>query len=160
MNRTRKIVTTAAAAVLATSGIVFATSAEAATAVVQITFIQYDSPGTDNRSNSSLVAEYVRVTNKSNQRLNLEKWTLRDAANHVFTFPKHSFGPGGTVYIHTGKGTNGKQPNGTPDSARLYQQRGAYVWNNDKDTATLKSASGRTYDTCSWQRTGTGKTSC
>jgi hypothetical protein len=140
--------------------VTFALPADAATAVVQFSKIQYDSPGTDNRSNASLVGEYVRITNKSTTTINLEKWTLRDAAWHVYTFPKHTFGPNGTVYVHTGKGTNGKQPNGTADSARLYQQRGAYVWNNDGDTATLRSASGRTYDTCKWTMKGSGYTAC
>ncbi len=160
MKRTYKIVTAVAASVVTAAVLGFALPADAATAVVQFTKIQFDSPGTDTRSNASLVGEYVRITNKSTQRINLKQWTLVDASNHKFTFPDHSFGPGGTVYVHTGKGTNGKQPNGTPDSARLYQQRGAYVWNNDGDTATLRSASGRLSDTSKWTTRGTGVTSC
>lgn len=160
MKRSRKIITAAAVTTFATGGVVFAASADAATAVVQFTKIQYDSPGSDDRSNTSLVNEYVRITNKSNQRINLKQWTLVDASNHKYTFPDHSFGPGGTVYVHTGKGTNGRQPNGTADSARLYQQRGAYIWNNTGDTATLRSASGRLYDTCKWTSKGSGSTNC
>ncbi len=62
--------------------------------------------------------------------------------------------------MHTGKGTNGRNPSGQPDSAHLYWNSGAYVWNNDKDTATLRSASTRLYDTCAWRAKGTGVTYC
>jgi hypothetical protein len=58
------------------------------------------------------------------------------------------------VYVHTGRGENG-----TPDSAHLYWRSGNSIWNNDKDTATLRSAS-RTYDTCGWTKPGTGTSSC
>ena len=97
----------------------------------------------------------LRRSNKSTTSVNLLKWTIKDAAGHTYTFPSHTFGPGKTVYVHTGKGTNGR-----PDSAHLYWNSGNYIWNNDKDTATLRSASGRAYDTCSWTKPGTGVTYC
>jgi Lamin Tail Domain len=141
------------AAVLGTLAV--ALPAEAATAVVQFSKIQFNSPGTDSRSNASLVSEYIRITNKSKTSLNLIKWTIKDAAGHTFTFPSHSIGAGKTVYIHTGRGTNGR-----PDSAHLYWNSGNYIWNNDKDKATLRSASGRIYDTCAWTKPGSGITYC
>jgi hypothetical protein len=45
-------------------------------------------------------------------------------------------------------------------SRHRYQQRAAYVWNNDADTAILRDAAGRNVDSCRWTRTGTGKISC
>ena len=161
MTRRMRTTLTAAAAGAAVLGTVaLALPADAATAVVQFTRIQYDSPGTDNRTNASLVNEYLRITNRSTSSINLLKWTIKDAAGHTYTFPSHTFGPGKTVYVHTGKGTNGRNPAGQPDSAHLYWNSGAYIWNNDKDTATLRSASTRLYDTCSWRSRGTGATSC
>ncbi len=62
------------------------------------------------------------------------------------------------MYVHTGDGTRGKQPNGTADSSRFYWNSGNYVWNNDKDTATLRSGSGRAYDPCQWTKPGKGST--
>jgi hypothetical protein len=160
MTRLRTILTAAAAGAAVLGTVALALPADAATAVVQVTRIQYDSPGKDTRTNASLNAEYIRITNRSASSINLLKWTIKDAAGHTYTFPSHTFGPGKTVYVHTGKGTDGRNPSGRPDSAHLYWNSGAYIWNNDKDTATLRSASTRLYDTCSWSRTGTGATAC
>jgi hypothetical protein len=158
--RLRTTLTAAAAGAAVLGAVALALPADAATAVVQFSKIQYNSPGADTRSNTSLVNEYVRITNKSTQSINLLKWTLKDAAGHTYTFPSHTFGPGKTVYVHTGKGTDGRSPSGQVDSAHLYWNSGAYIWNNDKDTATLRSASTRVYDSCSWSRSGTGVTYC
>jgi hypothetical protein len=135
-----------AAVAVALSGVA-AVPASAATSSIRFTKIQYDSPGTDTRSVKSLNAEYVRITNTGKTSVNLSKWTLRDAKGHTFTFPSHVVRAGKAVYVHTGKGTNGR-----PDAAHLYWQSGNYVWNNDKDTATLRSGSGRVYDTCKWTK--------
>jgi hypothetical protein len=134
---------------------VIAIPASAATAVIEFSKIQYNSPGTDNRTNTSLNGEYVRITNNGNTVANLDRWTLRDTAGHVFKFSRQLVYPGRSVYVHTGRGKSG-----TPDSAHLYWGSGNYIWNNDKDTATLRSASGRTYDTCGWIKPGTGASSC
>ena len=160
MTRLRTTLTAAAAGAAVLGTVALALPADAATAVVQFTRMQYDSPGKDTRTNASLNAEYIRITNRSTSSINLLKWTIKDAAGHTYTFPSHTFGPGKTVYVHTGKGTDGRDPSGRPDSAHLYWNSGAYIWNNDKDTATLRSASTRLYDTCSWSRTGTGATAC
>ena len=64
------------------------------------------------------------------------------------------------MYVHTGKGTDGYNPSGQRDSAHLYWNSGAYIWNNDKDTATLRSASTRIYDTCAWKSPNSGTTFC
>lgn len=47
--------------------------------------------------------------------------------------------------MRTGKGT------GT--AAVLHQQRAWYVWNNDKDTATLRRSTGAVQDVCSYNTT-------
>ena len=85
----------------------------------------------------------------------IRRWTLQDAAGQVFTFPRHLLHPGQSVYVHTGRGRNGR-----PDAAHLYWNSGAYIWDNDGDTATLRSASGRVSDSCTWTGVGTGVTSC
>jgi hypothetical protein len=66
----------------------------------------------------------------------------------------HSLKPGARVYVHTGRGTNGK-----PDGNDVYWGSRAYIWNNTGDTATLKNASGKTIDTCKFGSKGSS-TSC
>jgi hypothetical protein len=130
---------------------VCAVPAQAASAV-QIASVYYDSPGSDDRSNRSLNAEYVTITNTTSRALALRGWTLRDATNHVYVFAPFTLGARASVTVHTGTGA---------DVARhRYQNRGAYVWNNDKDTATLRNASRVIVDSCGWTRPGTGKIRC
>jgi hypothetical protein len=149
----------AGAAVLGT--VVIALPASAATPNLQISLVQFDSPSNpDTNATSSVNGEYLRIYNNSTFTAALGRFTIRDAAGHTFTFPARSIGAKKTVYIHSGKGTDGYQPNGTRDSARLYQQSGWHIWNNTGDTATLRSATGRIYDTCKWTSRGTGKTTC
>ncbi|MFB9394156.1 lamin tail domain-containing protein [Streptomyces coeruleoprunus] len=107
--------------------------------------IYYDSPGTDRGANSSLNAEWVQVRNTTGAAVNLRGWTLRDAAGHVYTFGAYTLAKGATVTVRTGKGTN--------TSTNRYWGRTWYVWNNDKDAATLKRANGTVADTCSYNST-------
>ena len=113
--------------------------------------MQYDSPGKDTGSNSSLNAEWVRVTNTTTKKRVLTGWTLRDRARHVYRFPTFVLKPARSVRVHTGKGANTQRD--------LYWRQGWYVWNNDGDKATLKNKAGATVDTCTWAD-GSGVTSC
>jgi hypothetical protein len=131
-------------------------SADAATTpAVSFTRIYFDSPGTDDRSNTSLNKEYVRVRNNTSKAIPLKGWTIRDRANHVFTFKSVSLGSGQSIYVHTGKGTDGK-----PNSPDRYWQSGNYIWNNTGDGATLKNASAKTIDTCVYTATQDPATNC
>jgi hypothetical protein len=150
--RLKATVLDATVAVVASAGVYVTLPADAAALPqMQFTYIVYDSPGTDNRTNASLNAEYVRITNNGPAN-NLKNWTLKDAQGHTFTFPSLPIAKDAKVWVKTGKGIN--------TGATLYWGSGNYIWNNDKDTATLRSASGRLYDTCSWTKTGSGHTSC
>lgn len=158
--RPRRIIAGSIAAALALGGAIFASTAEAATPTMVFSFIQYDSPGSDNRSNASRNAEYLRITNKGESN-NLLNWTIVDAAGHLYRFPAHPIGKGKTVYVHTGNGADGINPfTMQPDSPRLFWNSGNYIWNNDGDSATLRSASGRVYDTCTWKAVPGGITRC
>ncbi|MEH0938242.1 lamin tail domain-containing protein [Micromonospora psammae] len=124
-----------------------ATPAQAATPAIQITKVYYNSPGTDNRSNSSLNAEYVKLTNRRSTTINLKSWTLRDKSSHVYKFATDfRLASGASVYIHTGKGTN--------TSTHRYWGSGAYIWNNTGDTAYLRNSAGTAIDSCSWGSSG------
>ncbi|MFJ2177080.1 lamin tail domain-containing protein [Streptomyces sp. NPDC087851] len=157
MRRTRTL--TAAALAVAAGVVLLPTQAQAQVQVkaqarthvlaaagsVHLYKIYYDSPGTDKRSNASLNAEYVQIRNTTSKAVSLKGWTLVDASNHRYVFGTYSLGKGKTVTVRTGKGKD--------TAANRYQNRAAYVWNNDKDTATLKKANGTKADTCSYNST-------
>ena len=109
---------------------------------------QYDSPGSDTRSNASLNAEWISLVNSGSRAVNLTGYTVRDKSNHVYKFGNVTIaGNGGRLWLHTGKGTNGTK-------AR-YWGSGNYIWNNTGDTAYLRNASGKQLDSCSWgQKSG------
>jgi Lamin Tail Domain len=54
----------------------------------------------------TLNAEWVVVTYKGEDQLNLANWELRDEDRHVFVFPQLVLHPNGAVQIHTASGTN------------------------------------------------------
>ena len=80
------------------TGVVAATtpSFAAATPAVSFTKIQYNSPGSDNRSNTSLNEEWVRLTNNTRSAVQLKGWTVTDAANHRYTFASPAANPTGS----------------------------------------------------------------
>ena len=112
---------------------------------VRIYEIYYDSPGTDYGTNTSLNGEWVRLRNVCSTGKSLYHWTLRDAAGHIYTFGSYTLKAYSYVKIHTGKGTN--------TSTDRYWGRAAYVWNNDKDTAYLRTSAGTLVYTCSYNST-------
>lgn len=131
------------------AGLLLATApaAQAATPAIQITKVYYNSPGSDTGSNTSLNAEWVRLTNQRSYTINLKGWTLRDKTGYTYTFTTDYRLPAGyRVYIHSGKGTN--------TSYHRYWGRSWYVWNNSGDTAYLRNSYGTTIDTCSWGSSG------
>jgi hypothetical protein len=109
---------------------------------VEISAVQYDSPGRDDRSNRSLNREWVEVTNTTRNVVNLDGWTLEDESGHTYTFDHYRLAGRATVRIHTGEGRDTRTD--------LFQDRRQYVWNNDHDTATLRNDNGRLVDEESW----------
>ncbi|BCJ54100.1 hypothetical protein Asp14428_55750 [Actinoplanes sp. NBRC 14428] len=140
----RRTVSIIAAATVALAGSLMAGGpASAATPPLRFHGAQYDSPGSDNRSNTSLNNEWVSLVNSGSRAVNLNGYTIRDKANHTYKFGNVTIAAnGGRLWLHTGKGTNG-----TKDR---YWGSGNYIWNNDGDTAYLRNASGTQLDTCSW----------
>ncbi|MFF1965711.1 lamin tail domain-containing protein [Streptomyces sp. NPDC058232] len=111
---------------------------------VEISAVQADSPGRDNRTNRSLNAEWVELTNNNRRAVNLDGWTLRDEDGHRYRFDDVRLAGRATVRVHTGVGRDTRTD--------LYQDRRNYVWDNVSDTAALRDDRGRTVDTESWGR--------
>ncbi|MFD8424562.1 lamin tail domain-containing protein [Streptomyces sp. NPDC059668] len=110
---------------------------------MQISQVQYDSPGWDSGSNASLNKEWVEVTNTGRSGVNLNGWTLsgRDGRAYVFHL---RLGGRETVRVHTGVGR---------DAGRdVYQDRRGYAWDNRADTATLRNDHRRVIDVVTWGR--------
>jgi hypothetical protein len=112
-----------------------------ASAAIRFERIRYDAPGTDTGTNAHLNQEVVVLINTGDSARNIGGWTVRDLAGHVYRIPQgFRLRPDRIVRIHTGKGPN--------DGNDLYWRSGWYIWNNDKDRATLKNASGTVIDRC------------
>lgn len=145
------------AATAVACGAVLATAVLPATAATQadlgrtnspivIGKVQADSPGKDNYSNRSLNAEWIDIVNTSHRPVNLKNWTLKDGDRHTYRFGHLRLAGHQKVRVHTGIGR---------DTVRdVYQNRRAYVWNNYRDTATLRNNHGRVIDTESWGHRG------
>ena len=118
---------------------------------VQLLKAQYDSPGKDDRSNTSLNAEFIVLKNSGTSSVSLEGWTLHDVTGYRYDFLDIRIGAGQKLRVHTGRGTD--------TGHDVYWNRGAYVWNNTGDKATLVKPSGAVKDTCKWGD-GDGVVSC
>ena len=140
-----------AGAAVAATLVIPVTAVQASAAAVEFTKVQYDSPGDDTGSNRSLNKEWIKVTNRSNEKKTLTGWTLRAPQRHVFKFPEFKLGAGKTVTIHTGKGTDSKND--------FYWRQDGYVWNNEGDKTILKNASKKQVDVCKWG-SGSGRAAC
>jgi len=111
---------------------------------VEISAVQYDSPGYDDGSKRSLNREWVELTNTSRRSVNLDGWTLSDEDGRTYTFEGFRLDGRSTVRVHTGFGRD--------SDTDVYQDRRRYVWDNRSDTATLRNDRGRVVDTESWDK--------
>jgi len=117
------------------------------TSGVRITKIVYN-PSGDERYRPN--AEQVYIKNVSGSRKNLKNVVLSDVSGHSYKMPSYALSAGKTVIVHAGSGTNG--------SGHLYARWNTAVWNNDGDTARLKSANGKLIDRCTYSGGGVSAT--
>ena len=85
-----------------------------------------------------LQGEYVAIANDSAWPAQLQGWTLRDVANHMYTFPNFVLESGSVVRIWTKAGNN--------DAGNLFWGHLMPLWNNTGDTAILRDSSGNEID--------------
>ncbi|MFE9253742.1 lamin tail domain-containing protein [Streptomyces sp. NPDC006879] len=114
--------------------------------------IQYNSPGTDTRSNTSLNGEWVELHNNGRTAVQLRGFKLKDDAGHTYTFGSFKLAARKTVRVHTGRGKDG--------SGHRYWNRRSYVWNNTSDRARLLKPSGTRLDSCAWTTRDHGSKMC
>jgi hypothetical protein len=69
----------------------------------------------------------------------MRDYTLKDEANHIYTFGDFKVNPGADFRLYTGQGQDTAQ--------KLYWGfSGESVWNNDSDTAFLRDDQGALVD--------------
>jgi len=79
--------------------------------------------------------EYVVFTNAGDEPLDLSGWTVRDEADHAYTFPQGTtLDPGASVTLYTGSGAD--------SATELYWGSERPVWNNGGDTVIVTTGDG------------------
>jgi Lamin Tail Domain len=129
--------------------VVAAALAATAPGAIRIAKIHYNAPGADN---SNLNGEWFTITNTGNAARSLAGWRLRDKAGNVYRFGSFTLGAHLTARIHTGSGPT--------YGLHRYWGKNKQVWNNGKDTATLRNANGAVVDRCSYNAPAKSEKTC
>lgn len=103
---------------------------------LRIQEIAYDAPGADDQNPNG---EWVALINEGSQVIDLAGFTLKDEANHIYTFPAVGLEPGRTLRIYSGEGRDS-------GDALYWGLRDDAVWNNSGDTAYLRDPRGKLVD--------------
>ena len=104
---------------------------------LKIVQIKADAPGSDIENPNG---EWIEIGNQGNQPLQMQGYTLKDEANHIYTFGNFTVGVGASFRLFSGQGQN--------SPTELYWGlSGESVWNNDSDAAFLRDAAGNLVDT-------------
>lgn len=115
----------------------------------------YSQPGPDGEPPDA-DREYVVIVNLGDVSVDLRGWSLTnrktDQVHHYrYLFPRFlsngdpwELEPGGMLFLHTGRGTNGCTATaGEAHQVHLFQHRGIWVWGEPGDTACLHDRAGR-----------------
>ena len=100
---------------------------------IRITHIHYDGAG------SSESDEYIQIQNYESRSIQLQFWTLRDEANHVFPFPQFVMQPGQECRVYTNEFHSA--------SCAFSYGSGSAIWNNGGDCAELRNSGDSVIDT-------------
>lgn len=99
---------------------------------VVISDVHADAEGADGEN---LNDEYVVVTNRGDESVDLSGWTLTEAAGRTYTFAEGTtLAAGASVTVHVGAGEDG--------DGHRYWGRSSPLLNNGGETVTLRDASG------------------
>lgn len=99
---------------------------------IDITSISY------NGSGSTEPDEYVVIKNIDTHAIQLGSWTLRDSANHIYTFPTFLIAPQQICRVYTNQSH--------PEYCGFNYGSNTAIWNNSGDCAYLRNAQGTQVD--------------
>lgn len=68
---------------------------------IKIVNINANAPGNDNENKNG---EWVEIRNQGQNSVNMKGWTLKDEANHIYTFGDFTLGIGKSIFIYSGCG--------------------------------------------------------
>ncbi|RME75339.1 MAG: hypothetical protein D6784_08125 [Chloroflexi bacterium] len=108
----------------------------AAPVALKITGLKANAPGKDNENPNG---EWVEITNQGQEAVQMRGFTLKDEANHIYTFGDFVLLPGEKVRLYSGTGQD-------TSTALYWGLVNESVWNNDSDTAFLRDAQGNLVD--------------
>ena len=103
-----------ASALTASVAVALPTASGAATPPVKIYKVQYDSPGSDSGSNTSLNTEWVMLKNTTSTNRSLTGWTLKDKTGYTY---RSRAVPRPRSATTTAPGTSGTTPATPPTCA-------------------------------------------
>lgn len=104
---------------------------------LKITHIEADAPGNDNDNPNG---EWIEIANQGSKPVQMAAFTLKDEANHIYTFGEFAVAPGMTFRLYSGQGQDGP-------TELYWGLNGESIWNNGGDAAFLRDADGNLVDT-------------
>ncbi|MCK6626524.1 MAG: lamin tail domain-containing protein [Anaerolineae bacterium] len=104
---------------------------------LKIIQIQADAPGSDNENPNG---EWVEIANQGHTPVQMQGFTLKDEANHIYTFGDFTVAPGAAFRLYSGQGE-------TSANALYWGLSGESIWNNNGDAAYLRDTTGALVDT-------------
>lgn len=103
---------------------------------LKIVHIEADAPGSDSENPNG---EWIEIANQGDEPVQMQGYTLKDEANHIYTFGLFLVRPGHSFRLYSGQGID--------TATELYWGLvGDSVWNNNGDTAFLRDAEGNLVD--------------
>jgi hypothetical protein len=71
---------------------------------LKIVQIQADAPGSDSENPNG---EWIEIANQGSQPVQMVGYTLKDEANHIYTFGNFTLAPGASFRLYSGQGQDG-----------------------------------------------------
>jgi hypothetical protein len=123
-------------------------------------------PETPGEGPADLHHESVTFSNTGDAPLDLEGWTVHDAAaeertvaegEHTFTFPEDaSLAPGETLTVHTGAAPETDGSEESPEGHHIYWGERRPIWDDDTDAVVVRDGEGNPVLATQYGRTDEG----
>ncbi|MBE7553284.1 MAG: thermonuclease family protein [Anaerolineales bacterium] len=104
---------------------------------LKIIQIQADAPGSDNENPNG---EWIEIANQGQVPILMHGFSLKDEANHIYTFGNFTAAPGAAFRLYSGQGQDSPH-------ALYWGLANESIWNNNGDAAYLRDAQGALVDT-------------
>ena len=104
---------------------------------LKIIQIQADAPGSDNENPNG---EWIEIANQGQVPILMQGFSLKDEANHIYTFGNFTAAPGAAFRLYSGQGQDSF-------NTLYWGLANESIWNNNGDAAYLRDAQGALVDT-------------